>query len=85
MQLVALFYQSAVQPYEEQAENRLEFFNQSIIFVIMVLMFTFTDLVTDVNLKRAAGYTVLVLIFLNVLVNFILVMKSMIPSCKKFY
>jgi hypothetical protein len=44
-------------------------------FVVTALMFAFTDLTDDSYFKNIVGYIVLSIIFLNIAVSFILVIK----------
>ena len=63
----------------------MECFNQCTVFVVTFLMYAFTDLTNHSKFKTTMGYLSMVFVFLNVLVNFVIVFQGMWPSIKEFF
>lgn len=59
-------------PYIEKYNNRLEIFNEFCIIIMGYQLVMFTDFVDDENTKYYSGYTLIGIIGLNFLFNFLL-------------
>ena len=58
-------------PFENTLMNRIELYNEVTITVVTYHLFLFTDFVPGVKQQYAAGFSVIAVTCLNILINFI--------------
>jgi len=74
-----------VKPFNDKWTNILEILNEATCFIVCLFMTAFTELSDNTHAKHKAAQICLFIIFANVIANFVLVVKDMISSIKKFH
>jgi hypothetical protein len=62
-------YSLSTKPFEDPVLNRMEMFNETIYNLILLLCFTFTELLPDISMRTETGYLFIVLLLFLLLVN----------------
>ena len=69
LNLVQVSYLLHAKPFEEPGVNKIELFNEFVIFFLSYLFLCFSDWVSDPALKTKVGAFFIYVIFFNVFVN----------------
>ena len=64
-----LAYSISVKPFKDPLLNRIEVFNETIYNFILLLCFTFTDLLPDLETRTETGYALIMLLLTLIFVN----------------
>ena len=62
-------YMILVKPYEDNVTNKLEIFNEICILLVSCFLITFTEYVSDINIRYSFGWIIIAIASLNILVN----------------
>ena len=62
-------YALSVKPFEDPALNVLEIINELLYNLILLLCFTFTEILQDISAKTETGYGFITLLLLLLLIN----------------
>jgi succinate-acetate transporter protein len=62
-------YALSVKPYEDPAMNVLEVVNELFYYLILLLCFTFTELLPDVGAKTETGFVFIALVLTMLVIN----------------
>jgi len=62
-------YSLSVKPFEDPALNKLEVINEFLYNLILLLCFTFTELLQDVGAKTETGYVYIALLLILLAIN----------------
>ena len=62
-------YSLSTKPFEDPVLNRMEVFNETMYNLILLLCFTFTELLPDISMRTETGYLFIVLLLTLLLVN----------------
>jgi large-conductance mechanosensitive channel len=82
--LVILVYYIHMSPYSKISQNRIEIFNESCLYMIIVSFFIFTDYESTYDMKMYLGYSCVLGILLNFLINIILLLIQGIRKLRKW-
>ena len=74
--LIAVAYFGNNLPLKEPSKNKLELFNEFFVQIASLLFLCFTDWVSDNNAKEIIGYSLILLIFIYIVVNFVFIFKK---------
>ena len=74
--LIAVAYFGNNLPLKEPSKNKLELFNEFFVQIASLLFFCFTDWVSDKDAQEIIGFWLILLIFVNVVVNFVFIFKK---------
>lgn len=89
LNLVCLIYQGYSAPFNSRFKNRLELFNELTVVVCSLHMMTFTDWIPDYSTQYLMGWSMIIVIIINLIVNlFIIVVfsfKSLHTIAVKYY
>ena len=81
--ILSMIYKCLIMPLKTRSENRIEVFNEVMILVISLNLFTFTDFVPDSLLRLNMGYLMLsenyLMIFVNLCNSLIVLNRSLKP------
>lgn len=55
-------YSLSTEPFEDPTLNRIELFNETIYNLVLLLCFTFTDLLPDLGTRNDTGFGLILLI-----------------------
>ena len=81
-QTIALVYLGNVRPYETRYEIKVEYFNESMIFVLIYHLMLFTKEHIELeDLRYAAGVSLIVFTLFLVVVNITLIVLPGINTC----
>jgi hypothetical protein len=73
-----LIYIVEFQPFEKQLINYLEIFNELCILAVAYHLLLFTDFVSDLDIQYNAGWSIVLLTALNIVVNMIVIFIELI-------
>jgi hypothetical protein len=67
--LFHLAYMISTHPFEDYQANRMETFNDGVIFFLSYVFFAFSDWIEDIEVKNLMANVFLYAIFFNIFVN----------------
>ena len=82
MSLLLLIYDVHVKPFEQPLLNKLEFFNELSILVAAYHLPLFTDFVDDRTTHYFAGWSLILFVICNILVNLTVMFKRTLAENK---
>jgi hypothetical protein len=83
--IVATILTGEVNAYEDPRQNRLEFFNETMIMMVMYCMICFTDFLPDKNMQSNMGVVVEVCVIFHLVFNLSIVFGDYLQSLKLRY
>ena len=75
-------YQGYYQPKESRFDNIMECFNEIIIMLATYHLMTFTDWILDFDVQYQMGWSFIIIVSLNVLVNMFFILKAALHDMK---
>jgi hypothetical protein len=86
-----MIYIGSIKPFDQALMNYTELFNEICYIAIIYHLFLFTDFMPDANQQYNAGWSIIMITLLNILVNMsiiqvlaIIKIKSLIAKLKQF-
>jgi hypothetical protein len=71
--MLSILYQCILfifKPYEKQSDNRLEIYNEISVSIVLFFYILSTDIVSNENITKVAGYGIVTNLIANLVVNF---------------
>ena len=75
--IVQVIILGRVGPFRDQRKNRFELFNEGFVFVVLYHCICFTPFVPDIDTRYYLGYLVIVVISIHMVINIVIIVKTM--------
>ena len=82
---VILCYQAIIKPLKSIKANRLELFNEYLIFSMTVMLTTFTEFVDNNQQRYDMGQIQIYILAIYILTNLLFILKDIVHSLSLFY
>jgi len=77
---VALFYNGYAKPFERHSQYVIETINEVTVIMIIYHVFCFTEFVPDPKTRHTVGWSLIVTITCNLLINVFLIIKELVSD-----